>query len=85
MPNAPISSIADVVAEPHVQARGTLMTVDDPEIGPVLMPAPVARLSATPATVQRPAPLLGEHNAEVYAELGLTHADLDDLRTAGII
>ena len=85
VPNAPISSIADIVEEPHVQARGTLTTIDDPEIGPVLMPAPVARLSMTPAAVQRPAPLLGEHNAEVYAELGLFPTDLDDLRAAGII
>jgi succinyl-CoA:(S)-malate CoA-transferase subunit B len=85
VPNAPISSIADIVEEPHIQARGTLTTVDDPEIGPVLMPAPVPRLSLTPAMVQRPAPLLGEHNAEVYAELGLSPTDLDDLRTAGII
>jgi len=37
-------------------------------IGPVLMQAPVARLSATPATVKGPAPLLGEANAEVYAD-----------------
>ena len=85
VPNAPISSIADIVAEPHVKARGTLMTVDDPEIGPVLMPAPVARLSATPATVQGPAPRLGEHNAEVYAELGLSPDDLAELAAADII
>jgi crotonobetainyl-CoA:carnitine CoA-transferase CaiB-like acyl-CoA transferase len=85
VPNAPISSIADIVAEPHVQARGTLLTVDDPEIGPVLMPAPVPRLSATPAVVRRPAPRLGEHNAEVYGALGLAPADLDELRAAGII
>ena len=85
VPNSPISSIADIVEEPHVQARGTLQTVEDPEIGPVLMPAPVPRMSATPATVQRPAPRLGEHNDEVYGELGLTAADLDQLRAAGII
>jgi crotonobetainyl-CoA:carnitine CoA-transferase CaiB-like acyl-CoA transferase len=85
VPNAPISSIADIVDEPHVKARGTLLTIDDPEIGPVLMPAPVPRLSATPATVQRPAPLLGEHNAEIYVELGLSPTDLDELRTNGII
>jgi crotonobetainyl-CoA:carnitine CoA-transferase CaiB-like acyl-CoA transferase len=85
VPNAPISSIADIVEEPHVQARETLMTVDDPEIGPVLMPAPVARMSATPASVERPAPLLGEHNAEVYGELGLSAADLETLRRDGII
>lgn len=85
VPNAPISSVADIVEEPHVRARGTLTTVDDPEIGPVLMPSPVARLSATPAAIQRPAPLLGEHKAEVYAELGLTATDLEKLHEAGIV
>jgi crotonobetainyl-CoA:carnitine CoA-transferase CaiB-like acyl-CoA transferase len=85
VPNAPISSIADIVAEPHVQARGTLQSVNDPEIGPVLMPAPVPRLSATPATIQRPAPRLGEHNAEVYGALGLSAAELDALVADGII
>ena len=85
VPNAPISSMADIAEEPHVQARGTLMTIDDPEIGPVSMPAPVARLSETPATIQRPAPLLGEHNAEVFGALGLSPAEIDRLRTDGII
>ena len=85
VPNGPISSIADIVAEPHVQARGTLMDVDDPVIGRVKMPAPVPRLSATPARVSRPAPEVGEHNAEVYAELGLDAAALDQLRAEGVI
>ncbi|MCC6176448.1 MAG: CoA transferase [Chloroflexi bacterium] len=85
VPNGPIASIADIVAEPHVQARGTLTEVDDPVIGQVMMPAPVARLSATPARVQRPAPEIGEHNADVYGELGLSLADLERLRADGVI
>ena len=85
VPNGPISSIADIMEEPHIQARGTLIDVDDPVIGRVKMPGPVARLSKTPAVVQRPAPEIGEHNAEVYAELGLSEADLADLGAAGII
>ena len=85
VPNAPISSMADIAAEPHVQARGTLTTIDDPEIGPVMMPAPVPRFSLTPARVPRPAPLLGEHNAEVYESLGLTTDEIEALKSAGII
>jgi succinyl-CoA:(S)-malate CoA-transferase subunit B len=85
VPNGPIASIADIVAEPHVQSRGTLIDVDDPVIGTVKMPGPVARFSATPAIVERPAPELGEHNAEIYGELGLSESDLDELRQAGII
>jgi crotonobetainyl-CoA:carnitine CoA-transferase CaiB-like acyl-CoA transferase len=85
VPNGPITSIADIFAEPHVQARGTLMDVDDPVIGRVKMPAPVPRLSETPARVPRPAPEVGEHNAEVYAELGLDALALDELRSDGVI
>jgi crotonobetainyl-CoA:carnitine CoA-transferase CaiB-like acyl-CoA transferase len=85
VPNGPISSIADIFEEPHVQARGTLIDVDDPVIGRVKMPGPVARFSETPATVARPAPEVGEHNAEVYGELGLSLDELNDLDTAGII
>ncbi len=85
VPNGPITSIADIFAEPHVQARGTLMDVEDPAIGRVKMPAPVPRLSETPARVPRPAPEVGEHNAEIYGQLGLDAAALDELRTEGII
>jgi len=85
IPNSPIASIADIFDEPHVQARETLIDVDDPIIGRVKMQAPVARMSATPARVPRPAPEMGEHNAEVYAELGLDDAALASLEADGII
>ena len=85
VPNGPISSIADIFAEPHVQARGTLMDLEDPVIGRVKMHAPVARFSETPASVPRPAPEIGEHNAEVYADLGLDAAALEGLRAEGVI
>ncbi|MFN8525415.1 MAG: CoA transferase [Chloroflexota bacterium] len=86
VPNAPINSIADIFAEPHYAARGTLTTVDDPIIGPFRTSAPVPRLSKTPARIQRPAPEVGQHNAEVYADLlGLDAATLADLAADGVI
>ena len=85
VPNSPIYSVADCFADPQYQARGTLLTVDDPIIGPVKMPAPVPRLSETPARVSRPAPALGEHNAEVYGALGLDATDLARLRAEGVL
>jgi len=58
----PIYSVEDVVADPHVQARGSLTTVEDPKLGPLLMQDVIARLSETPGSVESPGPGLGEHN-----------------------
>ena len=53
--------------------------VDDPVLGPLRVPAPVPRLSRTPArSRRRPRPHPGEHNAAVYGDLlGLSAADLE--------
>ena len=86
VPNSPINSIADCFADPHYAARGTLMEVADQILGPVRMQAPVPRLSGTPARVDRPAPAVGQHNAEVYGELlGLGAQELGQLRVEGVI
>jgi crotonobetainyl-CoA:carnitine CoA-transferase CaiB-like acyl-CoA transferase len=85
VPNSPIYSIADSFADPQYQARETLTDVDDPVVGPVKMPAPVPRFSATPARIPRPAPAAGEHNAEIYGALGLDGAELARLQAEGVI
>ncbi len=82
----PVMSVADVVADPHVQARGSIANVQDPKLGTLRMQAPTPHLSATPGAVRFPGPRLGEHNAEVYGRLlGKTEADLAALHAAGII
>jgi crotonobetainyl-CoA:carnitine CoA-transferase CaiB-like acyl-CoA transferase len=79
-------SVADILADPHYAARGDIVTVDDPTIGPVRMQAVYPRLSATPGRITRGAPKLGEHNSEVYgALLGLSAAELRRLRAAHVI
>ncbi len=49
-----------------------------------LIPSPT-RFSATPTSVRRPAPLPGQHNHEVLAEIGLTEAQIADLESAGVL
>jgi formyl-CoA transferase len=79
-------SVADIFADPHVQARGDIEIVEDPTIGPVRMQGVYPRFSRTPGEIRRGAPRLGEHNDEVYRELlGLTIADLERLRVQRVI
>jgi crotonobetainyl-CoA:carnitine CoA-transferase CaiB-like acyl-CoA transferase len=86
VPNSPIYSIADIFGDPQYAARGTLVPLDDPVVGRVRVPAPVTRLSETPARALRPAPEAGEHNVEVYGELlGLGVDDIASLRAAGAL
>lgn len=83
---APVYSVADVVTDPHFAARGSVVAVDDPNLGPVKMQAPSPRLSKSPGKIRSTGPRLGEHNREVYGELlGLGEAELDRLRRDGVI
>jgi len=79
-------SVADIFADPHVQARGDIEGVDDPTIGPVRMQGVYPRFSRTPGAIRRGAPRLGEHNDEIYRGLlGLDEAELARLRAERVI
>jgi crotonobetainyl-CoA:carnitine CoA-transferase CaiB-like acyl-CoA transferase len=79
-------SAADIFADPHMAARGDLVAVDDPVIGPVRQQAPFPRLAHRPTPVPRGAPRLGAHNREVWCDLvGLTEEALEDLIARGVL
>jgi crotonobetainyl-CoA:carnitine CoA-transferase CaiB-like acyl-CoA transferase len=79
-------SAADIVADPHMQARGDLVTVDDPVAGPHLQQAPFPRMSGQKPIAPEPAPRLGQHNDEVWCGLvGLSSEQLADYQNRGII
>ena len=76
----------EMLTDPHFAAREALLAVPHPELGAITMQAPMPKLSATPSTVRRPAPRsVGEHNAEVYGELGLDQTALTKLAARGVI
>jgi crotonobetainyl-CoA:carnitine CoA-transferase CaiB-like acyl-CoA transferase len=86
VPVSPIYSIADIFADPQYLARGDIIEPVDPDIGPVPMPAVLPRFSRTPGRVRFVGPRLGAHNADIYGRvLGLTNAQIADLREAGVI
>ena len=77
IPMAPVYSTAGVVNNPHLQARGFFVDVEHEASGRTLrMPGAPYRLSGTPWRVRRPAPRLGEHNEEIFAEIGLSTTSL---------
>mgnify|MGYP001447292433 CR=1 FL=1 len=85
VPVATAFTAADVFADPHVAARGDLVTVDDPVAGPMRQQAPYPRRVGEPPAAPTGAPRLGEHTAEVLADLGLTAAEQAALADQGVI
>jgi len=77
---APIYDVRDVVADPQFQALGSLVRVPDPELGSVLMQNVLFRLSETPGEITTAGPALGQHTAEVLAEIGIDAGELAVLR-----
>lgn len=81
----PIYEFDEVFEDPQVKHLGLVAEVDQPGYGKAKMLAFPVRASATPARIRRPAPLLGEHTAEVLGELGLPKAEIERLAAAGVI
>ncbi len=81
VPFAPVSTMGDLLDSPHLRARGFFVTVDHPHAGTVTVPGAPYGFSATPWTLRRPAPCLGQHTAEVLAEVGV---DSETLRHEGV-
>jgi len=72
VPVGPVQTADAVFADPHVDARAMLVEVPQPDGSrPVVLPGPPIKLTGTPAGVYRRPPRLGEHTAEVLAEVGL--------------
>lgn len=85
MPFGYVMGIDELLADAHLQARGFFVKVEHPLMGEVTYPGPPFRMGETPWKAGR-APLLGEHNEEVYCQrLGYTREDLVKLRELEII
>ncbi len=85
IPFAPLYTVEEVVKHPHLRARDYFVEAPNEDAGPLTYPGAPYKLSETPCAYARPAPRLGEHNAEVFKEIGLAPADLVELRRAGVI
>ena len=85
VPCGPINSLADVFADPQVQARGLKVTMPHPVAGQVALVASPMKLSATPVDYRLPPPMLGEHTDDILsATLGLDAQAIAGLRASGV-
>jgi crotonobetainyl-CoA:carnitine CoA-transferase CaiB-like acyl-CoA transferase len=85
VPAGRIYSVADIVADPHYQARGMILDAQLPGGAAVKMPGIVPKLSETPGTVNWQGPSLGQHTREVLGELGIDEATLQRLTARGVV
>ena len=85
VPCGPINGLAEVFADPQVQARGLAVKMPHPEAGEVPLVASPIRLSKTPVEYRRAPPLVGEHTDEILADLGVDAAGIAGLRERGVV
>jgi len=86
VPCLPGNTFGDLLESRHLRARGFFVEQEHPAAGSVVAPGPPYRLQASPWSLRRPAPLLGQHNVEVLCgELGYSREELARLRAWGMV
>lgn len=83
----PVNTSKDIFENIQLKDRGFWMDIKHPELSTsIRYPGAFAKLSETPLNTKRRAPLIGEHNLDIYGgELGLSGPELDDLHNDGVI
>ena len=83
---APVYDMQQLVDDPHVRATETLTTVEDEDLGPLLMQNLAFRLLGTPGRIRFPGRRLGQDTEDVYAErLGIDAEQVAELRERGVV
>jgi CoA:oxalate CoA-transferase len=84
--NSPILNIQQVVDDPHLKERGYFVDIEHPVIGKAKIPGIPFKMSETPGAVERPSPLVGEHNELILRKyLKMNKEELKKLREEGAI
>jgi crotonobetainyl-CoA:carnitine CoA-transferase CaiB-like acyl-CoA transferase len=82
----PAYSPQDVMKDPQLQSRGIWMNIEQPELSDsIRYPGFFFKTTAHPPEVPSRAPLIGEHNQEIYQQLGLSNEDIVRLKQANVI
>jgi crotonobetainyl-CoA:carnitine CoA-transferase CaiB-like acyl-CoA transferase len=85
VPCGPVYRMDEVFADPQVEHLAMTQAVEHPKLGPLDIIRNAVRMTGAPATVRAPSPETGAHTGEVLAGLGYSPAEIDDLRSRGVI
>jgi formyl-CoA transferase/CoA:oxalate CoA-transferase len=85
VPAGPINDVLAAFGTPQATARGMRVPLEHPRLGAVDQVGVPIQLSATPATIRTPPPLLGEHTDEILDELGFGPGSIRALREQGVV
>src|SRR5262249_51305017 len=85
IPCAPVLTLNEAMAQPHLRERGTVRKVSDRHIGPFAIPGSPVRFSAWSDQGELRADLLGEHNEEILGDIGLSREEIAQLYAEAVI
>ena len=85
VPAGPMLTSAEQLLDPHLAARGYLVELDQPPIGPMTLEGAAFRATGMAGPDIRPAPGLGQHTREIAADLGLPPAEIENLIAQSIL
>jgi crotonobetainyl-CoA:carnitine CoA-transferase CaiB-like acyl-CoA transferase len=85
IPFSKVYTIADIEQDPHYRSREAIIRLPDPDYGTLPAPCVVPRVTGRRQAVPRTGPSVGEHNAEIYGEFGISANELDALRSEGVV
>ncbi len=85
VPSAPINNIEQVFADPQIQSRNLLQTLQHPNLGRIPQVANPVKFSKTPIHYHRPPPQLGESSCEILKDNGFSDAQIKRLIQLGVV
>ncbi len=85
VPAGPVNTVPAALEQPQVAAREMVVELEHPVAGMLRMLGTPLKLSAQPASIRRPPPVLGQHTDEILAEAGYSAGRIAELREAGVI
>lgn len=85
IPCGPVLNMKEAIEHPQIQAREMMVHMEHPTVGDMYFQGVPVKLSRTPGSVDTPAPLLGQHNEEIYGKLGISKEKVKSMKENGII